>query len=53
MSLYAMRYRAASGVRHTHHILASSMQAAWDTAFDIAEQVESIGGFSVEGLARA
>ncbi|MFG5777696.1 hypothetical protein ACFIQF_11540 [Comamonas sp. J-3] len=53
MSLYAMRYRAASGTRHTHHILASSMAAAYDTAFDIAELQPSIRGFSVQGLAAA
>lgn len=53
MSLYAMHYRAASGVRHTLHILASCMRAAYDAAFDIAEQQPRIGGFSVEGLARA
>lgn len=54
MSLYAMHYLAASGTRHTHHILASCMQSAWDAACDIAEQAGvRIGGFSVEGLASA
>lgn len=53
MSLYAMHYRAASGVCHTYHILASCMQAAFDTAFDIAERMATAGGFSVKGLAAA
>ena len=54
MSMYAMHYRAASGVFHTHHILASDMQAAGNTAWDIAEQIGlPVGGFSVKGLAAA
>ena len=54
MSDYAMHYRSVSGVRHTHHIRACSMQAAWDSACDIAEKVGvRVGGFAVEGLAAA
>lgn len=54
MSMYAMHYLAASGTGHTHHILASCMQSAWDAACDIAEQLGvQIGGFAVKGLAGA
>ena len=47
MSLYAMRYRAASGTRHTHHIAAGNRQAASNAAFDYAEKLAIVFGFSL------
>lgn len=54
MSLYAMHYLARSGTAHTHHISACSMQAAYEAAYDIAEQIGlPVGGFSVKGVVSA
>ncbi|GKS93207.1 hypothetical protein [Acidovorax sp. SUPP2825] len=48
MSMYAMTYRAADGRRVSLHLIAASLAAAWDRAFDVADRLHGdVRGFGV------
>ncbi|UYL85441.1 hypothetical protein gp39 [Acidovorax phage Alfacinha1] len=45
--MYAMTYRAADGRRVSLHLIAASLAAAWDRAFDVADRLQDVRGFGV------
>lgn len=46
MSVYAMTWRGANGLR-MQPVIAASLQQAWAAAFDLAQQLGDVRGFGL------